>query len=278
VDEGAGLFPATPEHRTSGAGRTSKPSLVQVREASVMAILQELLNGTGITRIGNDGRPYSRLQLRVAWRVDNHDLYDAYTLARRRVLSFVVNVPIRGDSKARIRPELYRSAIQLPGKLVNDCNEVRLLHGTKPDLVWLIVQNGMNERYAGASAGTAFGDGLYFADDAGKSDKYVEEDERYDEANALHQQLYRDSSSHPGSVFYLFVFRVTLGHSVKYVEETEDCFSPMSRRRELKNIPNAETPTPYHSLVAGHQNSYKEYVIFHSDQTYPEYLLAFQHR
>jgi hypothetical protein len=56
------------------------------------------------------------------------------------------------------------------------CNEVRLLHGTKPDLVWSIVQQGLNERLAGASAGTAFGDGSYFADDAGKIDQYVVED------------------------------------------------------------------------------------------------------
>ncbi len=97
---------------------------------------------------------------------------------------------MRGDSKARIRSELYRSASRLPGDLEKGCNEVRLLHGTKPDLVWSIVQQGLNERLAGASAGTAFGDGSYFADDAGKIDQYVVEDKRYNAAKALHQQLY----------------------------------------------------------------------------------------
>ena len=166
-----------------------------------------------------------------------------HKVAQRKVLSFAAKVPVGDDSKARIRNDLYRSASRLSGG------------------------------------------GLYFADDAGKIDQYVVEDQRYDAANALHQQLYSGSRSHPGSVFYAFVFRVTLGHSVKYAKfmpgGQEPCFNPNSRRRELKNIPNTETPTPYHSLVAGGAGAhlrYNEYVVFHADQTYPEYLLAFQRR
>ena len=160
-------------------------------------------------------------------------------------------------------------------------------------MVLPIVQQGMNERFAGASRGTAFGDvsvfctptwfrscdcvcvhrhlyhsgkdvtvvwvqgrmrfdvvwvqGSYFADDAGKIDQYVVEDQRYNAASALHQvihhlflpsiattplthqiplssrslpsvtvsfravqRLYSDSSRHAGSIFYAFVFRYLL--------------------------------------------------------------------
>ena len=41
-------------------------------------------------------------------------------------------------------------------------------------------------------------------------------------------------------------------------------------------MPNTEPPTPYHSLMASGVYRYTEYVVFHSDLTYPEYLLAFQ--
>jgi serine/threonine protein kinase len=274
-------FPASPEHWTSAnpsAGSTGKLSLVQVRETGVMEILQELLNGTGVGAGGRDQQQsglYSRLELAMAWRVENHDLYCAYKVEQRKVLSFAAKVPVSGDSKARIRNDLYRSASRLPGDLEKGCNEVRLLHGTKPNSVWQIVQNGVNERFAKA---VRFGDGSYFADDAGKIDHYVVEDQRYDAANTLHQHLYSGSSSHPGSVFYAFVFRVTLGHSVKYAKigGQEPCFNPDARRRELTNIPN--TQTPYHSLVAANIYRYNEYVIFHSVQTYPEYLLAFHRR
>jgi hypothetical protein len=293
--DGDGLVLAPPEHWTSVAG-SSKLSLVEVpRDAGVFDVLKELLNGTGIGDGGRDQQQpgsYSSLELAAAWRVENHDLHCAYKVAQRKVLSFAAKVAVRGDTKVRIRKELYRSASKLPGDLETGCNEVRLLHGTKPDLVWQIVQQGMNERFAGASAGTKFGDGSYFSDDAGKIDQYVVKDERYDAALPLHQQLYFDSSSrHPGSVFYAFVFRVTLGHSVRYDKREGECFNAHSKRRELKNIPT--TGTPYHSLVATDiyspqfrgiplaqqiRHRYNEYVIFHSDQTYPEYVLAYQRR
>lgn len=47
------LVLAPPEHWTPGAGSTGKLSLVKVRDVEVLAVLQELLNGTGI---GNGGR------------------------------------------------------------------------------------------------------------------------------------------------------------------------------------------------------------------------------
>mmetsp|Transcript_65330 Transcript_65330/g.105856 ORF Transcript_65330/g.105856 Transcript_65330/m.105856 type:complete len:164 (+) Transcript_65330:2-493(+) len=159
----------------------------------------------------------------------------------------------------------------------HSCNEVRLLHGTKPDVVLSILKNGMNERFAGSAAGTAFGDGSYFADDAGKIDQYVTPDTAYSQANPLHKQLYNESHKHPGNVFYAMVCRVALGHSVQYKEMHETSFNPISKRRELCNIPNTAPPTPYHSLVAAAGiYRYNEYVVFHSDHTYPEYLLAFQ--
>jgi len=168
---------------------------------------------------------------------------------------------------------------------------VFLCTGTEgADLVWPIVQQGMNERFAGASAGTAFGAGSYFADDAGKVDQYVIRDETYNAAKALHQRLYSDSSRHPGNVFYVFVVRVTLGHSVKHAERGDQCFNPNSQMRngggyvtwrELANIPNHDTP--YNSLFAAAgagitRFRYNEYVVFHSDQTYPEYVLAYHRR
>jgi len=81
---------------------------------------------------GDDTGRYSRLELAAAWRVENHDLYCAYKVAQRKVLSFAAKVAVKGDTKVRIRNELYGSASKLPGDLETGCNEVRLLHGTKP--------------------------------------------------------------------------------------------------------------------------------------------------
>jgi hypothetical protein len=81
---------------------------------------------------GDDTGRYSRLELAAAWRVENHDLYCAYKVAQRKVLSFAAKVAVKGDTKVRIRNELYGSASKLPGDLEKGCNEVRLLHGTQP--------------------------------------------------------------------------------------------------------------------------------------------------
>ena len=81
---------------------------------------------------GDDTGRYSRLELAAAWRVENHDLYCAYKVAQRKVLSFAAKVAVKGDTKVRIRNELYGSASKLPGDLETGCNEVRLLHGTQP--------------------------------------------------------------------------------------------------------------------------------------------------
>jgi hypothetical protein len=169
--------------------------------------------------------------------------------------------------------------------LIRMCVSLYCIDTEGADLVWPIVKLGMNERFAGASAGTRFGAGSYFSDDAGKADQYVTGDKMYNAAKVLHQRLYSDSSGHPGNIFYVFVVRVTLGHSVKHAEKGDQCFNPISKIgntwRELANIPNHDRP--YNSLfaAAGAGNtrySYNEYVIFHSDQTYPEYLLAYHRR
>jgi hypothetical protein len=50
-------------------------------------------------------------------------------------------------------------------------------------------------------------------------------------------------------------------------------------KRELSTIPGADPPgTPYHSILVekgGRVKRHREFVCMHSDQTYPEYLIAF---
>jgi hypothetical protein len=59
--------------------------------------------------------------------------------------------------------------------LRGDINEVLLLHGV-PDLrvAKSILTNGMNERYSGASAGSAFGEGVYLAGARAHAHAYID--------------------------------------------------------------------------------------------------------
>jgi len=157
---------ARPEHwsaapSAAAGGGLRLIAIPDTARSGVFGALQAHLDGTGIGDGGRDqqqhGR-YSRLKLVRAWRVEHDELYSAYRVACRRVQSLAAQVPLRKERKARIRSELYGASQRLPWALDESVNEVRLLHGTKPELVLSILTNGMNERFAGSSAGTAFGD------------------------------------------------------------------------------------------------------------------------
>ena len=82
------------------------------------------------------------------------------------------------------------------GERLDDLGE-ELFHGTQPALLSL-VRNGMNERFAGQFAGTAFGNGIYLAEDVGKCDQYTRCDNAYDKNSPLHKRLYSSQADHRG--------------------------------------------------------------------------------
>ena len=50
-------------------------------------------------------------------------------------------------------------------------------------------------------------------------------------------------------------------------------------KRELAPVPGVSPPVFHHSLVAelgGDLRRYREFVVFHSDIVYPEYIIAYQ--
>jgi len=166
---------------------------------------------------------------------------------------------------------------ELPGGADPEINEKRLLHGTKAELILSLVRNGFNERYAGSSAGTAFGDGSYFAEDAAKSDQYVTP-HRQGECAELIRKLYSRELPHPGGeVFYLFVCKVVMGFWLRMQNSSQQShvFHPQTRR-ELKAIDGISPPTPHHSVHVCLPHHFQEFVVFHGDQVYAEYLLAFK--
>jgi len=252
---------------------------------------------------------YTKLKVAKAWRIENPQRMMLYLAAKGTIAS---NAKERQQSlwnKDAIRSQLRADGASLPGKLDEAVNECFLLHGTTPTILLNLIHDGLNERFAGSSAGTAFGDGCYLADDVGKTDQYSVRDEGYNHSGkyspggrgncaeydrsmlkTLHKELYpRGASDHPKDVFYVLVCRAALG----YMLPTADGTTVMSgtakgtpvfamggkNRRELAPIPESGTE-PAHSLKAvcgdGHRVvRFNEYVIMHSNQTYPEYLVAY---
>jgi hypothetical protein len=180
-----------------------------------------------------------------------------------------------------------RTGSDLPGQLCADVYEAVLMHAPpNPAVLLSILSTGLNERFSGTNAGTAYGDGIYFAEDAGKNDQYAGVDEQYEATSELHKRLYRNGVRHPGKVYYLLVCRVAVGHHVRTHQSGRNARSvddgsavfPISFR-ELAAVPDVTPPVHYHTLLAdvlGTGARYREVIVFHSERIYPEYVLAYQ--
>ena len=105
--------------------------------------------------------------------------------------------------------------------------------------------------------------------------------------------------SHPGRVFYLLVCRVATGYVVRTQKahdpdmvsaDTGERIFPMlptprhgprAMTRELAPVAGVEPPVLHHTLLAedharGGPFRYREFVVFHNANVYPEYLIAYQ--
>jgi hypothetical protein len=119
----------------------------------------------------------------------------------------------------KARASLLEAVAVLPGQVHGVVNESYLLTGLPASTLHAVLQNGLNERFSGANAGTMFGEGSYFAEDAGKCDQYTRAaDVAYKqrpELRSLHDLLYQSGDEHPGDVCYMLVCRVVLGYTLR---------------------------------------------------------------
>ena len=98
-------------------------------------------------------------------------------------------------------------------------------------------------------------------------------------------------AGHAGNVYYLLVCRASLGQSVRTSDGSTSIDAPGTgsrvfaggNTRELSSVVSAAGPvTPpvhHHSLIAevgGRIDRYREFIVFHSEYIYPEYVLAYQ--
>jgi len=232
---------------------------------------------------------YSKLVLKCAWRLENVNLWKRYETERDVVAGEVGRIEAQSFAlpQVKLRQEFYNSVSTLPTDSASNINETFLLHGLKPDTVLTILQNGCNMRFSKGN----FGSGTYLAEDAGKADQYVAKDNGEDPLlEELHTRLYRKDGKlvqHPGNVYYILVVRNLMGYYVRTktgdgaatdIDWLQPVFATPDRR-ELAAIPNVVPPVHYHCLLVetgAAVKRFREFVQFHEQRIYPEYLLAYQ--
>lgn len=238
------------------------------------------------------GASHSSLEFQNAWRIQHPNCWFMYQCSLNKVRSEIHDIQKAGHRFSRlvVRGDLERATDSLPCKVDRSVNETYLLHGTNPATILKILQAGMNERYSGANAGTVFGHGSYFGDDPAKADAYAKDaDSQFDQDNELHKRLFRDCRHPDTDIFYMLLCRVGMGFFAATTNgkvHTGGLAKGMALfagadRKELSDIPRTQPPLVYHGLVVNtgpNHTRFTEYVQFHSDRIYPEYLIAYSRK
>ena len=272
-------------------GFALRPMLVS--DASVLRSLEALLQteypewlGKG-KDVSKKYGPYDSLKLACAWKVDHPRNLDKYTAGVKRVQEEMDLLKKKGKDVDKVPGLPVRTARAAAEgfTMKAGANEAILLHGTSPDRLLELLSTGLNERYSGTNAGTAFGEGVYLAEDVGKTDQYVGADSAYDPSNELHKRLYGRTVRHPGDVFYVLVVRAALGYPVRtqqvgQMATSMDNLTPIFPigYRELSEVHGVTPPIVHHSLIAELGPAiarYREFVLFHSEYVHIDYLIAY---
>lgn len=131
----------------------------------------------------------------------------------------------------------------------NLSNQAYLLHGTNPTSAVAILGNSFTVDFAGKSAGTMFGPGIYLAESSAKADEYAGDDVggEYD------------------GLFAMLICRASLGKAF-VVEKAGDFRS--------------EVLSGAHGHVLGDREkavgTFREFILFHEGAVYPEYAIFYR--
>jgi hypothetical protein len=230
---------------------------------------------------------YSDLRPVCAWRVTSEIGQAKYDIEKQAIATTMMTVE-KTMRLPYLETRLDAATADL-AKLDRNRNEKWLLHGTRPENIVAILQNGLNEHLSGG----LFGSGIYLAEDVEKIDQYATPDFGSSEDKAigmLHQLLYtNEGQRHPGRIFYGLVVQVALGMSQftkdgkTNVATKESCFA-RADKRELATVPGVMPPVHYTSLIGmtglasqGYKlERHQEFVSVRSDRTCPVYLVAYQ--
>lgn len=158
------------------------------------------------------------------------------------------------DLKARVNYADLVGDKNAKSPLDASLNEVWLLHGTRPDNALAIAAEDWDLQLAGTGAGDAFGKGIYFAEDAIKSDEYTEEAPSGHEFAGLRP---------------LLLCRVILGRCLVTEDSAHDVKQDMQLIYQSK----------FDSLLADRKaavGTYREFVIYDQNQANVEFILWYK--
>jgi len=133
-------------------------------------------------------------------------------------------------------------------RLNTDINEWYLFHGTSSSAARNICSTDFKMRLAGTATGTLYGKGSYMAESITKADEYAKQE---------------------GDVFTVLLCRVLGGH-VNYCD---------TRTPDADELTKSCTEGDFDCIIGDRKKvsgTYREFVIFDTENVYPEYILTYK--
>jgi hypothetical protein len=116
---------------------------------------------------------------------------------------------------------------------------------------------------------------------AAKIDQYTLVDKKWDKNSDLHSELFK-RNRHPNNIRYCLVARVVLGRHVRTrdgITQLDSDQRPLftdHRRAELAPFPDGSIPSSLLGETGGCVREFREFVVFHPDQIFVEYLIGYR--
>jgi hypothetical protein len=226
---------------------------------------------------GYTGSRYDDIDIVGLWQIGNDVQREKYDAAKERIKKESPK-----ESEYDI-PQSYQDQMnQLSNKSLDaDAGECFLLHGTRPENLHGILFEGHDTALANNGN---FGRGIYFAENAAKIDQYSSKDDRYQKGDGnvaqLHEKIYTQCL-HPNNVRYALVCRVLLGRHIRTsngttrLEDGKPAFTN-KEQNELVSLTDGTMPSSLIGVPGELVRTFREFVVFNSDQVYVEYLVAYK--
>jgi hypothetical protein len=217
--------------------------------------IQQLLDGTfkkKATRDRDKGTPLpERYQVVSAVRSEHPELWEKFAKRRADVLG---NVKKRGKEDFTV-PKTKAASPGLCERCThptigNPSNEQYLMHGSNPTSAMSILGTSFKIDFAGATAGTMFGPGIYLAEASSKADEYARDE--------------NTGGAYDG-LFAVLICRAVVGRSFR-TEKPGDY-----KDNVLKS--NFDSVLGDREKAVG---TYREFIFFHEGAVYPEYVAFYK--
>jgi len=251
-----------PSYWEEKSGAKEVNDLIPV-DGKMLDRFQELFDATYRNVFTRDRKKHNPTSPRVpkgykvlrAWRCENSKYWREYGVRRAEIHKDRAAV---GSDAAFTEYSMKSTAAWNSSKassaadrLMADCNEWYLFHGTDPQAARSICQGDFKMRLAGGSTGTLYGRGTYFAESITKADEYAKTNEDGECA--------------------VLLCRI-LGGRVLYVEEDEP---------DAEKLVRSCIEGPYDCILGDREKlkgTFREVVIYDSENVYAEYIIYYKRK